>query len=102
MSDPDSFRTKPGSPGSRLLSLPTEVFKTILREADLRSLKCIRLCCSMLRPLTEPDLFHDLVIVPNHSSFKILLNIARHPKLQNFVRRAIYDNRWGYFAHFLS
>ena len=83
---------------SRLLSLPAEILSSILQQLTSPDLKCLRLCSSSARYLTEPVLFKEITVVPHQESFRRLISLSEHSRIKHHVKTLHYDHRWGNIA----
>jgi hypothetical protein len=89
------------SPLPGFLSLPVEILVSIFRHVARGDLKQLRLSCKFLCLITEPILFHTIVVVPHLDCLKALVSLSEHPTISKCVQIVFYDNRWGDFASWL-
>lgn len=85
-------------PESTLLSLPHEILDLIIAYASLKDLKSLRSSRKQFSTITDPTLFHTIVLVPCPASFRVFTALPHHSRISRHVRRLVYDDRWPDFS----
>ena len=72
--------------------LPAEIWQQICSACDTRTAKTLRCCSKPFDDLAVPVIFGDIYVTTLDHSMTRMLKIAKHPRLQQLVKRVHFLN----------